>query len=220
MKIVIPQAKIIPGICLVATVVTTAGLARAQEDTQELTVPHMFEAGDVISADQMNSNFAELVDAINAVSLRLEQKDDSIQSAGIFAGSISTTSSGGNFSLLPGSDGAVGLDAADAACEVAYPGSHAVFDSEQLWKFAIETDLTFLNFWKVSDMVNPRRGTFEGDCQGWTSNDGGRSGAQMVKNTSTFGNISIDYDDGESCRASPSSDPDTNEMPRIACFLD
>ena len=166
-------------------VMSNSGHVSAQEDTFT-SVPHTFESGDVISAEQMNQNFSAIVDAIANIKAATGTQVETgpigpagtagigIKDAGTFAGSVETATSSGNFSLLPGAGGATGVAAADAACEVNFSGSHAEMNSLALWKSAADGELAEGEYWASSETDVPfdKSTWITSNCDDWTMNTG------------------------------------------------
>ena len=103
-----------------------------------------------------------------------------ITNAGTFAGYISTGNNGGNFSLLPGANGATGVAAASSACDATFPGSKVVLDILSLWKAVIDGELPSPDggrYWAstVTDYPIQRDGGYlmsrTSDCNDWSVDD-------------------------------------------------
>ena len=169
----------------------------------------------------MNANFTAVMDAIDTISQAeppVEKDGFSIPDAGVYRGQVGL-GEGANFSLLTGAGGATGVAAADAACDAAFPGSHAELDILVLWKAANEEVLpppapayawwasTVTPFPVGSDYSQIRRTS---DCKGWTDNTTGRGG--FLRNNGTLDDYGIDIQlSNQSCTA---------DNMAIACFSD
>lgn len=167
-------------------------------------------------ASEMNENFQALEESIAIIAnTPAPTAALTVRDPGTFAGEVGFGQTA-NFSLLTGAGGAVGVAAADAACEAAHPGSNAELDILVLWNAAnnlvLPKSAVSFAYWASTVTPVPFSASFStlvrtSDCAGWAS--GGQTSVGYI-----YGNISGDevhvQFGNQSCSA-------TNMA--VACFI-